>query len=212
MWLRRVALLLFLFVLAGAWVTIHAVQAGEAELEKSNAAFDAGDLYRASSHAGRAATHYAPGAPHVTAAYERLRAIAVGAEATGDVKSALFAWRAMRSAALQVRHLFVAHAEELALANEAIARLEARQLDHENAELEKGARAIALKRLSRDETPRGPWILVLGSGFLLCLVGLAALAARGSEAEGRPSRSWARFGLLSCLVGAILWTLASYMA
>jgi hypothetical protein len=211
-WLRRVALALGLFVLAAAWVTIQAVRSGEAEMERSNAAFDAGDLYRASSHARRAATYYAPGAPHVAAAYDRLRAIAVGAEAAGDVQSALFAWRAMRGAAVETKHLFLTHPKRLASANEAIARLEARLSDPKDAQLEKGQRSVALKRLGRDETPRGGWILVLGLGFFLCLLGLFWLAARGFDGRGRASLSKARFGLMLCLAGAALWTLASYMA
>ena len=211
-WLRRVALSLLLVVLGVAWITIQAVRAGETELAESDAAFDAGDLYEASSHARRAATHYAPGAPHVTAAYERLRAIAVGSEAIGDVDSALFAWRAMRGAALQTRHLWLVHPHELELANQAIARLEARLQAQPNARLEQGARSVALKRLNRNEAPRGGWILVLGFGFVLCLLGLAWLASRGFDAEGRLSLVRARWGLVLCVVGAICWTLATYRA
>lgn len=211
-WLRRVALALLLGVLGVAWVTLQAIRAGEEALEKSDVAFDAGDLYEASSHARRAATYYAPGAPHVDAAYQRLRAIAVGAEATGDVQSALFAWRAMRGAALQTKHLWLAHPAELQMANQAIARLEARLGEHENARLEQGARNVALKRLSRDETPRARWILVLGLGFILCVVGLAWLATRGFDGQGRFSLTRARWALLLCAAGAAFWTLATYMA
>lgn len=124
-WLRGVALGLMLAVLALAAVTARAVGDGEAELKKSDVAFNHGRLNAALEHARRAAVDYAPGAPHVARAYARMIAIAVGAEAEGKPELALVAWRAVRGAALETRHLWIPHRRELERANLSLARLEA---------------------------------------------------------------------------------------
>lgn len=124
-WLRGIALGLMLAVLALAVVTARAVSNGEAELKKSDVAFDQGRLTAALEHARRAAVDYAPGAPHVARAYARMIAIAVGAEARGKHQLALAAWRAVRGAALETRHLWIPRRRELERANRSLARLEA---------------------------------------------------------------------------------------
>jgi hypothetical protein len=124
-WLRGIALSLMLAVLACAAITARAVGDGEAELRRSDAAFNRGELTAALEHARRAAIDYAPGAPHVARAYARLIAIAVGAEAQGKPHLALAAWRAVRGAELETRHLWIPHRRELERANRSLARLEA---------------------------------------------------------------------------------------
>jgi len=67
-----------------------------------------------------AARWYVPFAPHVDAAYAKLRGLA------GDTPTGLLAWRAIRSAARATRNLWQPHAADLADADAAIARLAAR--------------------------------------------------------------------------------------
>ena len=102
-----------LVVIALGVMTYRAVRDGNQALRASDLAFNRGDLADAVLHARRAATAYAPGAPHTRAARERLRAIAVGSEAAGDAETARLAWGALRAAALETRHVTVPYAAEL---------------------------------------------------------------------------------------------------
>jgi hypothetical protein len=122
-WLRRLALGATLPFILFALVTLRTLSRGEAELTASDRAFDAGQLELAVRYARRAATAYVPGAAHVDAAYARLRAVAVGAERTRDVALAASAWRALRAAALESRHVFCPRARELEQADANLARL-----------------------------------------------------------------------------------------
>ena len=203
-WLKRAALVMLLGVLTLAALTARMIVEGETELRTSDAAFDRGDLADATLHARRAATLYAPGAPHVTAAFERMRAIALGAESQGDVNMARRAWGAIRGAALETRHLVVPNAAELALANANLARLTAASPG--------GNRQTAARLLSRDETPRAPWVLVLGLGFLLFTSGLALAARKGISPSGEISRKAIALAGLLALFGVAFWTLAVYRA
>src|SRR4051812_10498827 len=120
--LRAVLLTSFFVLLAFGALCARAIVEGQAELNASDAAFDKGELAGAIEHARRSATAYVPGAPHVQLAYERLRAIALGAEAAGQPVVALAAWQAVRSAALETRHLSTPRAAELSQANQNLAR------------------------------------------------------------------------------------------
>jgi len=209
--LQRLSLLAFVVVLIGAALTARVILDGGAELAASNAAFDRGELVPSLEHARRSATLYAPGAPHVTLAYERLIAIAIGAEAAGQPKVAFLAWQAVRSAALESRHVWLPRQSELDRANQNLARLEALARDPTEADQSK-TQTQALSRLVADDAPAPAWILVLGVGFLLSLVGLALSAARGLDASGKVSLGRARLGLLLLAIGAACWTLAAYKA
>jgi len=209
--LQRLSLLAFFGVLIGAALTARVVLDGAAELAASNAAFDRGELVPSLEHARRSATLYAPGAPHVTPAYERLIAIAIGAEASGQPKVAFLAWQAVRSAALESRHVWLPRQSELDRANQNLARLEALARDATDTDHSK-TQAQALSRLNADDAPAPAWIAVLGIGFLLALVGLALAASRGLEPSGKVSFGRARLGLLLLAIGAACWTLAAYKA
>lgn len=204
LWLRRTALAMLLGVLTLAALTARMVMEGEAELKSSDAAFDRGDLAEATLHARRAATFYAPGAPHVAAAFERLRAIALGAESQGDVNMARRAWGAVRSAVLETRHFTLPHPEELALANANLARL--------TASSPGGDRQMAARLLARDDTPRGPWVLVLGLGFLLFGSGLLLAVRKGVSPSGEMSRKVLVVAGLLAVFGVAFWTFAVYRA
>lgn len=202
-WLRRIALGLLLGVLVLAALTARMIVQGEAELKTSDAAFDRGDLPEAVLHARRAAISYAPGAPHVAAAFARLRAIALGAEATGDVAMARRAWGAMRGAALETRHPFASRDEELARADENLARLSATA---------SSGRQAAAKLLARDDAPRAVWVLVLGFGFVLFTASLVVAGRLGVSRTGEISRKVLVFAGLLALFGVAFWTLAVYKA
>ena len=210
-WLRRCALLMFLVVLCAAVFSARVIKDGQAELAASDAAFDRGDLRASLDHARRSATLYAPGAPHVDRAYERLTALALGSEAAGQPKLAFLAWAAVRSAALESRHLWLPSERELTRANQNLARLEALARDTEDSQRGQ-TQARALSRLSRDDSPAPAWIAVLGLGFLLALGGLAVFAFRGLDRTGKVSFPRARLGLMMFAFGAACWTLAAYKA
>ncbi|MES1176849.1 MAG: hypothetical protein ABUL62_21175 [Myxococcales bacterium] len=210
-WLRRLAWLAFMVVLACAAFSARVILEGESELSASDAAFDRGELEPALDHARRSATLYAPGAAHVERAYARLNAIALGAEASGQAKVAFLAWQAMRSAALESRHVLVPHEAELTRANQNLARLEALERNPGDSERAK-SQAQALTRLSADDTPAPGWIAVLGLGFSLALAGLALFALQGVDRAGKVSLGRARWGLLMFAIGAACWTVAAYRA
>jgi hypothetical protein len=207
-WLRRAALGMLLAVLVLAGLTAKVVVEGEAALAKSDAAFDRGDLRESVLYARRAALLYAPGAPHVGAAYARLGAIAVGAEATGQGEVARQAWGAVRGAALETRHLWTPRGADLARANANLARL-ASGAGSASPERERMARILA-----RDDAPRAGWVLVLGAGFGSFAAGLAlALGALGGvSAEGRPPARKLLLSVALALVGVACWTLAVFRA
>jgi len=201
----------FFVLLLLAVLTARVIQEGQTELAASDAAFNRGALLESVEHARRSATLYAPGAPHVEQAYERLIAIAVGSEATGSPKTAFLAWQAVRSAALESQHGLLPHAAELARANLNLARLEAVMRSTTDAERPQ-AQARALTRLNADNAPSSLWLAVLGAGFLLALSGIAWCAFYGLDAAGKVSWSRARLGCLLFAVGAACWTLAAYKA
>ena len=210
-WLRRLAWLSFMIVLGFAVFSARVILEGESELSASDAAFDRGELGPALDHARRSATLYAPGAPHVERAYARLNAIAVGAEASGQPKVSFLAWQAMRSAALESRHVLLPHEAELERANQNLARLEALARSQDDPERAKN-QAQALTRLSADDAPAPTWIAVLGLGFSLALAGLALFAFQGVDRAGKVSLGRARWGIVLFAIGAACWTVAAYRA
>lgn len=208
------ALGLMLAVIALATLTARAVVDGQAEMRASDAAFDAGHLRDSLDHARRAAVLYAPGAPHVRAAYARMIAIAVGAESTGRPRTAEMAWRAVRGAALETRHLWVPERAALTRANANLARLQAQAEAGAvpDAKQLKADEQRALADLNRDTAPRGSWVIVLGLGFALAATGLGIVAVRGVGPGGELLLERARVGLVIAVVGVVCWVLAVWQA
>jgi hypothetical protein len=194
--------------------TARVLWSGEKEIQASTAGLLAGDPREASVHARRAAGWYAPGAPHVRVAYERLEALARAAEAQGDREEALFAWRAIRSASLETRWLFTPHADALDRANRAIARMEAEAprapnlRDAPPAQLERAF----LEQLRAQLSPRAPWVLVLLGGLLLWVSGLVWMLLRGLDSRGLPAWRRSAPALACSALGAALWALALLFA
>ncbi|MCC6662298.1 MAG: hypothetical protein IT375_01080 [Polyangiaceae bacterium] len=209
--LRSSAVGLLLVVLGIAGLTARAVREGERQMRESDLAFNRNDLPGALVHARAAAVMYAPGAPHVGRGYERMVAIAVGAEAAGQKRVAEAAWRSVRGAALETRHAWVPHRAELARADENLARLAQAPEGVESAD-PKLALARAKSALARDDSPSTPFMVVLVVGFVLALGGLGLVGFMGVTAEGKLALGRAKLGLALSLLGAALWTFAVYRA
>ncbi|MBK7586661.1 MAG: hypothetical protein IPI67_41555 [Myxococcales bacterium] len=181
-------------------------------MRESDAAFNRADLPTATLHARAAAVLYAPGAPHVQRAYDRLIAIATGAEAAGQRRIAESAWRAVRGAALETRHLWVVHRAELDRADDNLARLS--QLG-EQPDMS-GDPRLALERakaeLARDDAPSAAWVIGLSLGFALAAAGLATVGFWGVTPRGQLVFGRAKLGIALSLFGALVWTLAVWKA
>jgi hypothetical protein len=207
-WLRRIALATLVLLFALASLTAHAVIEGEAQMRLSDAAFNQGDVRQAAHHARRAAVHYAPGAPHVRAAYQRLMAVAAGAEAVGDTNIALFAWRTMRGAAQETQHLLRVHSDQEEAANQALARLQVAEKAPDTKLEAARQHKIATRDLAQGVELRAGWILLLSLGFSLTCVGLAWFCLRGVDPDGALRWSAARSGAVLFVIGLTCWTWA----
>lgn len=207
-WFRRAALTLFVACVSLGLLTARAVEKGEAAVRESDRAFDQGKVHEAAHHARRAAVYYAPGAPHLRAAYERLRAVAAGAEAAGDRDTARFAWSAIRSAVLETRHVSVPFPDELAAANRALARLELSEGEPVSRRERLRQIKVAERDLSQAAGIRGSWIVLLTLGFGATAVGLGVFTLRGVQHTGRFHPRAARVSGLLTLLGAACWAWA----
>ena len=191
-------------------ITGRVIWAGEAEIAASSVALQQGDLREATTRARRAAGWYAPGAPHVRVAYERLVAIATAAEGHGDRDLALLAWRGIRTAAIESRWLMTPHEGDLDRANRAIARIESAAPRPPGTRTEPPQRIEQhqLNVLLRDEAPRTPWVVALVLAFLAWAGGATWGVRRMAQApEGRVF-AHARTGFLVALAGIAVWVVA----
>ncbi len=215
--IRALACAACALALVGAAAT-RVIQSGEAELAASTAALDAGDPREAVVRARRAAGWYAPGAPHVDAAYQRLAALGRAAEAHRRDDIALLAWRSMRSAAIDTRWLVSPRRDDIALANAEIARLMAKRPDE--AEPDATIRQAQLQKLLRHEPPARAWAIALCASFALAALGLALWARGVGEAAGRLARRFflggptrhGRWGVALTACGVALWLLSLWRA
>ncbi len=214
LWILRLAkILVVIGALLGA-VSARVVIAGEREIAQSTAALRAGDPHEAALHARRAAGFYAPGAPHVRVAYDRLIALATKAEQLGDTATALFAWQSIRSAALETRWIVTPHADDLDRANAAIARLQAAQDRPLTTRVEPVAviERAALEALARDEAPHIPWVIALVIGFLSWTIGAITILRRGVTSTGTLLLDRVRLPIVLTAAGILLWLLAIWRA
>jgi len=215
---RALATIALVGLFLGA-VTARVIWAGEAEIASSTAALRRGDAADAAVHARRAAGFYAPGAPHVRVAYERLIVIATAAEGLGDRDLALLAWRGVRTAALETRSVYVPHEADLDRANKAIARIEAAAPRPPGTRTDSPQRIEQnlLASLLRDESPRLPWVLALLVAFGLWVGGAVVAVRRATtQAPDEPAGGFvvgrAKVPLLVTFAGILLWVLAFWQA
>jgi hypothetical protein len=193
--------------LFGGVATWRALSDGERELRASDAAFDANDLHGAIEHARRAASAYVPGASHVHRGYERLLAVARGAEATGRPELAMLAYQAERAAVLESASLLQPFPERLEEANRNLARLAANQTSAEAERAETAQRLF--KRAQAEGAGRSGWGALLAGGLFVSALGLAWFAAQALAPAGRVDWRRGRWGLLVFVAGAALWALAA---
>jgi hypothetical protein len=147
-----------------------------------------------------AARWYLPLAPHVDDAYAKLKKLA----ASDDPTVQLAAWRAIRSAARATAGLWTPHAADLADANTAIARLEARQPGAASPGNTTAAREAWYRdRLARDTGASHGAAIVAAIGVLIWLGGAFALVQASS---GKLLRA----GIM--LAGLVCWAAGLYNA
>ena len=198
-----VTALVLLALLAAA--SVRLVADGRAELAASEAAWKKGDGVGAAVHARNAARAYVPGAAHMELGYERLRGIAESSERRGDTESALFAWRAILSAATGSRPFSAASSEARAAAEAAVARLSAAVLASGRTP-SAGRRATAAEAtVAADVAPRLGWgaLLLVGAG-LWWGAGLR-LTSRAWSSDGRVVPAQARIAAVMALAGFAAW-------
>ncbi len=197
-----------------ALATARVVLSGEREVAASTAALKAGDPHAAVEHARRAAGWYAPGAPHVRVAYERLLALGTTAEGLGDRDTALFAFRAVRTAALETRWLLTPHEEDLDRADRAIARLAADVPRPPGTRTDPKAviEREQLEALARDESPRTGWVVLLVASAMAVAAGAVFIVRRAVTAEGHLDTRRALPGILVAAGGALIWLLSVWRA
>lgn len=211
--LRAAQVVAVVGLVAGA-ASMRVIAAGEREIAESTAALRAGDPHGAALHARRAAGWYAPGAPHVRVAYERLIALATAAEGLGHRELALYAWSGVRTAAIETRWIVTPHEADLDRANQAIARISAAAPRPPGTRTEPAAviERQHLEALVRDEAPRTPWVIALVASFLAWAGGAALVARRAMSATGRIAWDRAAPGLVIAALGIAVWLLALWRA
>lgn len=195
-------------VLFAGVATLRAVLDGEREIAASDAAFDANDLHATIQHARRAASAYVPGAPHVARGYQRLFAVARGAEASGRPELAMLAWQAERAAVLESASFWQPFPERLEEANRNLARLSASKSLAEAERTESAQRLFKLAQSQSSE--QGHWGALLAAGLLIAGLGLGWFAGRALAPDGRIAWLRGRWGLLTFAFGAALWALAAF--
>lgn len=189
--LRQLAALMTIALVVFALLAHRSIVRGEGEMQASDRAFDSGRLELAVLHARRAAAAYVPGAQHVSAGFDRLRAVARGAERERQLDVARSAWGAVRSAAIESRHLWQPHPEAL------------READAELARLSPFASPAASGRLpGLPLAPLGGLVL----GGALALIGWGGW--RSNDAADAHERPRARLAALACLLGVVVWSVA----
>ena len=190
------------------------VYSGEREIATSTAGLRSGDAHAAAEHARRAAAWYAPGAPHVRVAYDRLLALGATAEGLGNRDLALFAYRGVRTAAIETRWIVTPHADDLERANRAIARLSAAapRAPGVRTEPPQKIERQQLEALARDEAPRVPGLILLGAGALAWALGGALAVRRAVGPDGAFVVRRAAPGALLALGGVLSWLLAIWRA
>jgi hypothetical protein len=190
------------------------IWAGESEIAASTVALQQADLHEAVTRARRAAGWYAPGAPHVRVAYERLVAIATAAEGRGDRELALFAWRGVRTAAIESRWIVTPHESDLERANRAIARIEAAAPRPPGTRTESPQRIeqLQITALLRDEAPHVPWVIALVVAFVAWAGGAAWSVRSAARAPEGRAFARARPGFVVAIAGITLWVIALFRA
>lgn len=173
-----------------AFATLYTGHRGQLAMTESDQCFHEGELLESVRHARRAATLSVPGALYVSRAYDRLGAIARGAEIARNKELATTAWRAIRASAIETSNVWANKEKELSAANAALRRFSVTKSD--------GAKSSA------------PSIRIGGAGalagsFLLSLVAGAWTIGSGLSETGRFTRRKATIPGALAIAGAVAW-------
>ncbi len=205
-WWRGASALLVVAVVVAA-ATARVVYSGEREIAASTEALIAGDAHEATVRARRAAAWYAPGAPHVRVAYDRLLALGREAEARRRPAIALLAYEGVREAAISTRWLVPMHTAEVAEAEAAIARIRSKDERPPSTASDPDA-AIERELLTALAARPGPSraaSAALGLSFLAWTGGLTWVLTRAVDATGRLDRRRSLPGFVAFAVGLLGW-------
>lgn len=208
MTLRRLRPWAWLVVAAIVLWTGRAIFDGTASMHRSDELLAQGEIDGSIALALRAARLYVPFAPHVRAAYERMRSIAFDAELRGDRETALLAWEALRGASRSTRTFWTPFADRASEADEHIASILA-SAPQTGVEAPQPRDALAREqraRLQADALPRPSLIALMYLGLVAWLIGAwRALSPLDRDVRRAP----ARFGFGSAtservVTGAVL--------
>jgi hypothetical protein len=186
-----------------AVVTVREVAMGRAAAEAAERAAARSDWPDAIAKARRAAEALVPGSPWPPNGMRRLAAIGTDAEARGDLDTALLAYGAMRTAALETRTLWAPQSWWRRTAEEGLARVAASRKDPTMPRVPVEAMLGALRE---DQAPPEVWLALLGVCALAMLLGLARLALTGTA--GRGARV-ARAAVSAGFVGYVILVVAN---
>lgn len=205
---RALVVIAIVFAALGA-LAVRVVIEGRRALAEGDAAIAAKKPLEAIQAWESAARWYFPLAPHVDEAYARLVEIA-----NADAKYRAVAWRAVRRAATATRSVWQPHADDLAAANAALAKLSAEHPEGAPAAGENVAERTAYHatRLAQDRRPSQGAAALAIIGILSWLAGIGVLIRRGLDAAGRLVRKPALVGIGLSLGGVVAWALGLYNA
>jgi hypothetical protein len=212
---RKVLAAVLLVLIIGGAATARVVWAGEREIALSTESLKAGDADDAIVHARAAALWYAPGAPHVRVAYERLLAIAKEAEDRRLWETALFAYRAIVTASTSTKWAVVPHEQDARHANEAIARIEAKvgvRAPQDATEPADVIEAQLLESLAAEPGPTAFHRALLAASFVAMIAGLAAFLRFGLDESGRVRFARATVALVAAGAGLVGYAAALFLA
>ena len=196
-------------VIAGAVLvaaSVRLVGEGRAELAASDAAFRQGDVVTAAVHARSAVRAHVPFATHMEEGSLKLREMAKKSERRGDSESALFAWRALLSAASGTRPFSAVSDEERADAEASVARLSAEILASAQAgSVVKREPRAESDVTARDLVPRIGWAALLLTGACLWWGAGLVITSGGWGADGRIASREVRLAVVMASAGLLAW-------
>jgi hypothetical protein len=206
---KRAIVIVGLVIAAFGAVCVRVVLEGRGAVAEGDAAIVAKHTDDAIAAWEAAARWYLPFAPHVDDAYARLTALA-----NAEPEHALSAWRAIRRAATATRSLWQPHADDLAAANAAIAKLSAAHPDGAHAAGGNVAERTAFHaaRLAGELRPSKGAAALAILGILSWLAGIGVVAVRGIDKAGGLVRRATLVGVGLTAFGLVAWAAGLYNA
>jgi hypothetical protein len=206
---RRLGIAAVVVVAVLGSASVRLVGEGRASLAASDAALAERNFMAAAVHARAAARAYVPWAAHMQRGVLTLGDIAETSERRGDTEAALFAWRALLSAATVTRPFSPVGDKVRADAEASIARLSAEMMTRVRAE-SRGDRARAAESsiTTAAVVPKGGWGALLLAGACLWWSAGRRLTSRGWGSDGRLVPKEIRVGVGMALVGLLGWLTA----